>query len=245
VKPASTAFLALLVVLLPSVSAAMEAETLAQRVGQVFAGYDDFWLWVTQTFRDPDGRQATYRGRAYFKRDRMFRLNFGQPPFLIHGTDGDEYWIYDADAKVIKYSDVDEDTPVHPLVQVFAAGDRMVRALDRFFDVEGLEEVDYAQGEGENRKTVRVWKLVLSLKPGALERLRERDNLADADPATVWTFWVDQEESLPLQVQLDWETGRRYVFALDRFHENVGLSPRIFRRPRPPGVRAVPMKTDD
>lgn len=236
---------ALLLVLIPASgasAAAITAETLAKRVGQVFAGYEDFWVWVTQRFRDADGNEVKYRGRVYFKRDKMFRLNFGQPPFLIHGTDGKEYWIYKADRKVIEFTKLDKDAPVHVLFQVFAAGDQMVRALDRFFDVDALEEGVYT--DPKTKKKIPAFKLVISLKPERLKEMREKagNKLIDKDAKQRWTFWIEKKTFLPKLIQVDWETKDRYIFELDKFYYNIPLSPKLFRRPTPPGVKAVEME---
>ncbi len=234
------ALVALVLLLPPSraLAADIDAETLAKRVGQVFAGYNDFWVWVTQRFRDPSGNEKEYRGRAWFKRDKMFRLNFGQPPFLIHGTDGDEYWIYDAQTKLIEFTDLDKGAPVHPLLQVFAAGDQMVRALDRYFNIDDFKEGTYGKDE------IPAFKLVLSLKPERLKELAEQagNKLTDPNAKQVWTFWVDKKTYLPRLIQVDWETGDRYIFELEKFFNNVGLDPLIFRRPAPEGVKVRQME---
>lgn len=236
---------ALLLVLIPMSGASaanMDAERLAKRIGQVFAGYEDFWVWVTQRFRDADGNEVKYRGRVYFKRDKMFRLNFGQPPFLIHGTDGKEYWIYRADRKVIEFTDLDRDAPVHVLFQVFAAGDQMVRALDRFFNVDALEEGIYT--DPKTKKKIPAFKLVISLKPERLKEMRKKagNKLIDKAAKQRWTFWIEKKTFLPKLIQVDWETKERYIFELDKFYYNIPLSSKLFRRPTPPGVKAVEMK---
>ena len=244
-----TALLPLILLLLITAPAARaeepNAEMLAKRVGQVFAGFDDFWVWVTQTFRDADKTERTYRGRAYFKRPRMFRLNFGQPPFLVHGTDGDEYWIYDAGKNTIEYTELDENTPVHVLFQVFAAGSQMVDALDRFFDVDELDNAaEYV--DPKTQKVFPVHKLVISLKPERLEEMREREgSLTDAKKKQQWTFFVDKKTFLPRRIQVDWGTGERYVFDLGKFNINRNLDPLNFRRPSPPNVTVTTMKTDE
>lgn len=224
--------LLVLLLLSPTACAAnMKAETLAKRVGQVFAGYDDFWVWVTQRFHNPDGRIAgPTRGRAYFKRDKMFRLNFGQPPVIVHGTDGKEYWIYDRKKNTIEFWDV-EDAPIHPLLPVFALGGKMVKALDRWFNVDALEQVPFGPDK------LIVYKLVLSLKPERLKELHKKggEKLAP-DAKQTWSFWIDKKTYLPKRIQVDLETKHRYVFELDKFHNNVGLNSRLFRRPEPPGV---------
>ncbi len=226
-------------------AAEVDAQTIARRVGQVFAGYEDFWVWVDQRFRDPDGNEKVYRGRAYFKRDKMFRLNFGQPPFLVEGTDGDEYWIYNAEEKTLEYTDLDEHAPVHPLLQVFAAGDQMVKALDRFFNVDALEEAKLVvKKKDQPDETFDTYKMVLSLKPERLKEMREQaGNKLAGDEPRQWTFWVDSKTWLPRQIQVDWGSKHSYIFVLDTFNNNVGLNPKLFRRPTPPGIKAVKMKT--
>ena len=238
-----TLFAAVILVatLAPAVHAKPTAEDVARRVGQKFAGFDDFWVWVTQRFQAKDGRVATYRGRAYFKRDKMFRLNFGQPAFLIEGTDGEDYWVCDVQKKTVTVTDLDDKRDPHPLLMVFAAGDQMVRALNRFFDVDALEEVEYAATPGG--KKVPAYKLVISLKPEKLREMRKDGNKLVNDKAKqTWTFWIDKKKSLPLCVQFDWETGARYTFVLGRFYTNVGLDAKIFRVPRPKGFKPIRVK---
>ena len=232
-------------------AAEMDAETIAKRLGQVFAGYDDFWVWVVQRFQKADGDETVIDGRAYFKRPNMFRLNFGQPPFLVEGTDGKEYWVYDKDKNTIRYENLDDRPAVHPLLIVFAAGDQMVRALDKYFDVDALEETELVVGE----KRLPAYKVVISLKPEAIEEMREKaGNKLAATGKQTWTFWVDKAEFLPRKIQVDFEAGSRYVFELGRrlgeqhadklyrFYDNRGLDERNFRRPNPPGVN--PNKVD-
>lgn|GEM_PF-5721741 len=228
-------------------AADMDAETIARRVGQVFAGYDDFWVWVLQRFKKADGEETVIDGRAYFKRPNKFRLNFGQPPFLIEGTDGREYWVYDRDKNTITYEGLDDRPAVHPLLIVFAAGDQMVKALDKYFDVDALEETELAVVE----KKLPAYKLVISLKPEALEEMREKaGNKLAATGKQTWTFWVDKADFLPRKIQVDFATGDRYTFELGRrlgeehagklyrFYDNRGLDDRNFTRPSPPGVKA-------
>lgn len=224
--------------------AGVTANRLAERVGHVFAGYDDFWVWVKQRSYDETGtpREVPSDGRAYYKRDKMFRLNFGQPPVLIHGTDGGEYWIYDRARKTIRYSKLSKDTPVHPLLPVFAMGDRMAKALDRYFDVESLVETDFTyRDRRDKKKTAAVYKLVITLKPGQLKKLRakggHRKLLPDAKQT--WTFWVSKKDWVPKRIQIDWETKRRNVYDFRKFYYNVDLSERLFRRPRPPGITPI------
>jgi outer membrane lipoprotein-sorting protein len=247
-KTLLTAFI-LVALIGPAAQAKPSAEDIARRVGQVFAGYDDFWVWVTQQFQDPNGRVATYRGRAYFKRDKMFRLNFGQPPFLIEGTDGKDYWVYEREKNEVRITDLDEKRDPHPLLMVFAAGDQMVRALNRFFDVDALEEVDYTVPASDDAKDaepviIPAYKLVISLKPEKLKEMREQsDNkLVDDRAKQVWTFWIDRKKSIPLCIEFDWESGARYKFVLGRFYNNVDLQTQIFRIPRPQGVRVIRTK---
>ena len=85
--------LALLLLVLAAPSRAWTAEPsareVAKRVGQVFGGYRDFWVWMTQRNYAADGTPASkpLPGRAYFKRKEKFRLNFGRKPVLeIHGS---------------------------------------------------------------------------------------------------------------------------------------------------------------
>ena len=239
--------LLLTALLMPCASAGeITAEGLAKRVGQVFAGYNDFWVWVTQRFRDAKGNEVSYRGRVYFLRPKQFRLNFGQPPFLVHGTDGKEYWVYRSEQKVIEVSKLGKDAPVHVLFQIFAAGDQMVRALDRFFDVDALEQGTYIDPKS---KKIPAYKLMISLKPERLKELREKaDNdvtasdLTDRDTKQRWTFWIDKKTYLPRLIQVDWENKERYIFELGKFYYNIPLSPKLFRRPTPPGVRIVKAK---
>ncbi len=246
-KKHAAAALLLVVCSVAARGAEMDAEALAKRVGQVFSGYNTFWVWVVQRARSPDGTERVCEGRAYFKRDKKFRLNFGQPPSLVHGTDGDTYWVYDASEKVIRYTDLDRDTNVHPLLIVFAAGGQMVKALDKYFNVEELD--DTVIGE-ENRP---AYKLVLSLKPKMLKEMREKaDNkLVAKDAKQTWTFWVDKKEFLPRKIQVDWETKERTIFELGKrlgkkhagkaykFHSNMGLPDRLFTMPHPRGVKLV------
>jgi outer membrane lipoprotein-sorting protein len=238
------AIAALLVALLCPCASAGEitAERLAKRVGQVFAGYNDFWVWVTQRFRDADGNEANYRGRVYFLRPRMFRLNFGQPPFLVHGTDGREYWVYKSEQKIIEVSDLGEGAPVHVLFQVFAAGDQMVRALDRFFNVDALEEGAYT--DPKSKKKIPAYKLVISLKPERIKEMREKagNKFTDEDAKQIWTFWIDKKTYLPRLIQVDGKGKTRYIFELDKFHHDIGLSPKLFRRPTPAGVKIVDLR---
>jgi outer membrane lipoprotein-sorting protein len=235
---AAIVFVALLA---PSVHARPSVEDVARRVGQQFAGYDDFWVWVTQRFKDKQRRVATHRGRAYFKRDKMFRLNFGQPASRIEGTDGTDYWVYDRQKKTIIVTGVDDKRDPHPLLIVFAAGDQMVRALNRFFNVDApLEDVEY---ETEDGKKVPAYKLVVSLKPEKLKQMRKDGNKLVNDKAKqTWTFWIDKKKNLPLCVQFDWADGTSYTFVLGRFHTNVGLRKEIFRIPRPKGVKVIRVK---
>ena len=246
---------ALFLVLMPVTASAAEvsAEQVAKRVGQVFAGYNDLWVWVVQRLREPDGKETESDGRVYFKRDKMFRLNFGQPPFLVHGTDGDEYWVYDKKANVIRHRRLDKDTAVHPLLLVFSAGDQMVRALDRFFNVDSLEEAKIDEGK------TPAYKLILSLKPEKVKEMREKagNKLATDEAKQTWTFWIDKKESLPRKIQIDWETKRRYIFELGKrlgkqhankrykFYSNRGLSEKLFQMPNPPGVRKVKMEESE
>jgi outer membrane lipoprotein-sorting protein len=237
----------LLALLLPAAArgAGLDAETLARRVGQVFAGYQDFRANFRETRRDPAGNEATHEGRVYFKRDNMFRLNFGKPPYRVEGTDGEVYWVYRRDAKTITVSELNERVPVHPLVQVFAAGDQMVRALNRFFHVDSLdeadlveEEVDAATGKVERTK-LRVHKLVVSLRQDRLKDLEEFGNrLTAQDAKQQWTFWIDREW-LPRRVQVEWPDKTRRTFDLTKFRSNIGLSPKLFRMPSPRGVRII------
>jgi outer membrane lipoprotein-sorting protein len=226
----------------PAAADQMTAEKLAKRVGQVFAGYNTFWVWIDQRFTFADGTVRAYRGRAYFKRDKMFRLNFGQPPFLVEGTDGDEYWIYDADKKLIEYTDLDEDAPLHPLLPVFAMGGRMVRALNRYFDVEELEEDVYT--DPHTKEKAKVFRLVLKLKPEQLKELRKKADkeLVPPDAEQKWTFLVDQEKWLPRHIEIDMGAEKR-SFGLGVFHTNIPLHDRLFRRP--PGIKAVEMKKSE
>ena len=242
IKKAAIAAL-LIALLMPCASAGeITAEGLAKRIGQVFAGYNDFWVWVTQRFRDAKGDEVSYRGRVYFLRPKQFRLNFGQPPFLVHGTDGKEYWVYKAEKKVIEVSELGKDAPVHVLFQVFAAGDQMVRALDRFFDVDALEEGTYT--DPKSKKKIPAYKLVISLKPERLKELREKagNKFTDKDAKQIWTFWIDKKTYLPRLIQVDWETKERYIFELGRFYYNIPLSPKLFRRPTPPGVKIIDLR---
>jgi len=234
------AILLLILLLGPQVAAAGEtAEQVIKRVGQAFAGFDDFWVWVTQRFRDEKGNEQQYRGRVYFKRKRMFRLNFGQPPFLVHGTDGTDYWVYKSEQKTIEVTPLGKDAPVHVLFQVFAAGDQMVRAFERFCDVDVFEETEYVDPKDGTK--IPAYKLVVSIKPERLKELHEQagENLLDKDAKQQWTFWVDKKSSLPRSIQVDWENKHRYIFELEKFYPNRGLKPGLFRRPTPPGVKII------
>ncbi|MFO7899508.1 MAG: hypothetical protein R6V58_10685, partial [Planctomycetota bacterium] len=145
----------------------ISAKKLARRVGQVFAGYEDFWVWVRQTEFEPDGTfRGEVLGRAYFKRDKKFRLNFGQPPRLIHGTDGGEYWIYRKGDKFVRVGDPDDDRGmIHPILPVFAAGGRMAKALDRYFDVDALVRTEFVARDRKNKEeTVEGYRLVITPK---------------------------------------------------------------------------------
>jgi len=231
--------LALVLVPLAASAAEMDADTLAKRVGQVFAGYDDFWVWINQRFKEAGQDEVTYRGRAYFKREKMFRLNFGQPPFLIEGTDGVEYWKYNKDQNLIQFCPLNEKAPVHVLFGVFAAGEQMVKALDRYFDVD-IYDPNAVYGPDK----IPAYKLVLTLKPERLKELYEQagNKLIDPNAKQTWTFWVDKETFLPRQIQVDWENKDVYIFELEDFHANAGLREGLFRRPNPPGVKVEPMK---
>ena len=224
----------------------IDAETLAKRVGQVFAGFDDFWVWIDQRYKSADGKEAEpVKGRAYYKRDKMFRINFGQPPTRVEGTNGDEYWIYDAEKKTIEYSPLDANAPVHPLLMVFAAGDQMVRALDRYFNVDAFEETAFGTDK------VPAYKLALSFKADRLKELKEKggDKLITEGVKQI-TIWVNKEKSLPIQVQVDMTTKARYTFDLSadqagvqkgEFNHDVGLDSGLFNRPTPPGVTVTEM----
>ena len=250
---------AILLVLLPCAAPAADvtAEQLARQVGQVFAGYNQFWVWLVQRFTDPDGKTREFEGRVFFKRDKKFRLNFGQPPFLVHGTDGDIYWVYDEAEATIEWSDLNEEAPIHPIFQVFAAADQMVKALDRFFNVESLLETAFEYRDAENKsQSIPAYKLVLSLKQERLKELVEKDGnqLIDKNAKQVWTFWVDRAKHMPLRIQVDWETGGRYVFDLGqrllkgydnqpgKFFSPPSLDDRLFDMPQPPGVKRVKRK---
>jgi outer membrane lipoprotein-sorting protein len=224
----------LIALLMPCASAGeITAKGLAKRTGQVFAGYNDFWVWVTQRFPGTDKKPI--KGRVYFLRPDKFRLNFGQPPFLVHGTDGKEYWAYEEKSKTITTSALGKDTPVHVLFQIFAAGDQMVRALDQYFKVDKLESGTYV--DPKSKKKIPAYMLKISLKPEKLKELSEKGgNKLTKDASQRWTFWIDQKTYLPRKIQIDWETKRREIFEFGTFYYNIPLSPKLFRRPSPPGV---------
>lgn len=226
-----------LIITPPARAAEIDAETLAKRVGQVFAGYDDFWVWVTQRQKMADGRIGETRGRAYFKREKMFRLNFGQPPKLVHGTDGEEYWIYDAEKKTIEYTKLDRNAPVHPLFGVFAAGDQMVKALDKYFNIDSFEETTYGE------PAEKAYKLVISWKPEMLKQIREsgENKLTRVDKQSL-TFIVDTKTYLPREIRVENEGGDAMIFELETFHNNIGLDPGIFKRPSAAGIKEVEIK---
>jgi len=229
----------------------IDAVTLAKRVGQVFAGYEDFWVWVQQESYDDEGRKEDLPriGRAYFKRDKCFRLNFDQPPVRIDATDGKEYWIYLRKAKEIRFWELDEHTPVHPLLPVFAMGDRMAKALKEYFDVDKLTlaKCEY-EDKSKGRITIDAYKLVVTLKPEKLKEMRKKAGLKRLlpDKKQTWTFWVEKKTWLPKKIRLDWETGRRSIYQFNsRFHYNIPLTKGLFQRPRPRGVTQVQMSKDD
>ncbi len=228
----------------------ISATTLAKRVGQVLAGYDDFWVWIRQSEYSPEGAfRGEMLGRAYFKQRNKFRLNFGQPPELIHGTDGSDYWIFERGTDFVRVGDPEENpTEVHLLVWVFAAGGRMARALDRFFDVDALVKTEFEVRDREdNVETVEGYRLVITPKPDDDDRAPPDDQvdeeLEELRPELtyeqLWTFWVDKDTFIPRKIQIDWKGHSRQVYELDQFHSNTGLSDRIFRCP--PGLRRVPL----
>jgi outer membrane lipoprotein-sorting protein len=241
------------------------AEDVAKRVAHVFAGFNDFMVKVHQRFRNVDGEEAHYEGRVYFKRDKKFRLNFGHnPPFLIHGCGPceipksvtgrrlrrDAYWVYEKDRDgaggTVTVRPLDEHAPVHPLLQVFAAADHMVRALRHYFNVDEFTETTYTPlptgligPQAAKPQKIPAYKLVLTLKPERAKEMREKagNKLVQGELEQTWTFLVDKAESLPRRIRVDFGDKRRYTFDFHVFHQNVGLSDNLFRVPPGKNIR--------
>jgi len=239
-----TCLLALSVLLVASWSASaaerVTAEDVGKRVGQVFVGYDDFYVWVTQTEYAPGATVGVSdEGRAYFKRKEKFRLNFGKPPREVHGTDGQVYWIYKTPKggkPELLFTRRKENAPAHPLLLVFALGDKMAKAMEKFFNAEPVEEAVIKDRTG---KEAACFRLTITLKPEFFKKFRQEvgdRRLLPADPRQKWTIWVDKSTWLPRRVLIGRQTGARSEYSFRQFHHNVGLRDAIFDMPRPLGV---------
>jgi outer membrane lipoprotein-sorting protein len=124
----------------------------------------------------------------------------------------------------------------------------MVRALRHYFNVDALSETSYVPlptglrrpGQKQPRE-IPAWKLVLTLKPERAKEMREQkgNKLVKGDLEQTWTFWVDKEQGLPRRMQVELGDKQTYVFDFGEFHNNIGISDKVFRIPVGRDIRVI------
>lgn len=176
---------------------AARAETGVEFLQKFLQESPDARIVFDQTSLDADGNALSEsRGRFWYRRPGLFRMEYDPPENIVMVADGNEVWTYEPDLSQVLVQSSDALSGASLLLDVMASGD--LSDLRRGYTLASEDEdgLRWASAVARTRESaIRKMRLAFDPEDGALRRIELVDSFGNAADLEVFLVSRDRTDS--------------------------------------------------